>query len=87
MELWAWERYKNETRVVSRRIAFLLDKFRWMVFIGPLVATTLFAVFELGDGSWTYYTKAAVSGGLSLAFSIGAAVLTEETSGVVHVPV
>ena len=83
IEVWSWEKYKNETRVVSRRIAYLLDKMRWMVFIAPLIATTLFAIFKLGHGSLEYQIVAAVDGAISCAGAVGAAILTEETSGVV----
>ncbi len=78
--IWEWESYKRETSVVSRRLAIWLDKLRWGVFILPLAVTAIVSSLLPGV-SWWYRIASAVVGIVSLSVTVGAALVTEETTG------
>jgi hypothetical protein len=85
-DLWEWETYKGETKVVPRRVAFFLDRLRWAIFVIPICMTSILLMWGL-TGTTEMYRNTVLGIGLgSLALTLAAALLTEETSGVASKP-
>lgn len=79
-EVWQWELYKRHTQLFSRRIALILDKARWLVFILPsVVAMVIYLV--VGSVGHTQIGFACLDAAVTIC-GLLAMFITEETTGV-----
>lgn len=80
--VWQWETYKGHTQIFNRKLALMLDKARWLVFVLPSgVAMGLFftlprPAIHTELGVLLALDACAIVGSVAIMF------LTEETTGV-----
>jgi hypothetical protein len=80
-QVWQWELYKRHTKLFSRRIALVLDKTRWLVFILPSVVAIVIYLTAVGTIGEKEIIFTSIDGVITIC-GLLAMFVTEETTGV-----
>lgn len=80
--VWQWEIYKRHTTIFSRRLALVLDKTRWLVFLLPS-AISIFIFFSFAPSPIPLHQIALILWDIIAIFVCFAVMfITEETTGI-----
>jgi hypothetical protein len=85
--VWQWESYKSRTPLIEKKLALVLDRTRWLVFIFPSVLAIVLFWFLSHDDAYLVGNILTILPLLLLDFavlavSIWAMFLVEETTGI-----
>lgn len=83
--IWQWEIYKDHAPLVNKRIALVLDKLRWLIFIVPSIFSIIIFIIISYDIFLVYlfiFIPMLVIVIISIIFSIVTMFIVEETTGI-----
>ena len=80
--VWQWEIYKKHTTIFSRRLALVLDKTRWLVFLLPSLLSICIFFFFVPCPKQLYQITLIIIDGITILMCFAVMFITEETTGI-----
>ena len=80
--VWQWEIYKRHTTIFSRRLALVLDKARWLVFLLPSILSICIFFFFVHSPKQPYQIALISADSIAILLCLVVMFITEETTGI-----
>lgn len=80
--MWQWEIYKRHTTVFNRRLALVLDRVRWLVFVLPSIISILIFFFFIPNPTQVYHISLIIGDAVAILLGFIVMFITEETTGI-----